>query len=78
MVPEFANAAFTGETGKVIPNVVESQYGYHIIKVIDKKAAGYKSYEEVKAEIESALMEKKRTEKYEKMMAELKKKYKVQ
>jgi hypothetical protein len=37
-----------------------------------------RSYEEVKAEIETALMEKKRTEKYEKMMAELKKKYKVQ
>ena len=74
----FANAAFAGEIGKVIPNLVESQYGYHIIKVTDKKAAGYKSYEEVKAEIETALIEKKRTEKYEKMMAELKKKYKVQ
>lgn len=78
MVAEFANAAFAGEIGKVIPNVVESQYGYHIIKVTDKKAAGYKSYEDVKSEIESALIEKKRTEKYEKMMAELKKKYKVQ
>lgn len=78
MVAEFANAAFAGEVGKVIPNLVESQYGYHIIKVTDKKAAGYKSYEEVKAEIETALIEKKRTEKYEKMMAELKKKYKVQ
>ncbi len=78
MVAEFANAAFAGEIGKVIPNLVESQYGYHIIKVTDKKAAGYKSYEEVKAEIETALIEKKRTEKYEKMMAELKKKYKVQ
>lgn len=78
MVAEFAEAAFAGEVGKVIPNLVQSQYGYHIIKVSDKKPAGYKVYEEVKIEIEESLIEKKRAEKYENMMAELKKKYKVQ
>lgn len=78
MVSEFAEASFAGEVGKVIPRVVESRYGYHIIKVSDKKAAGYKSFNEVKAEIEEKVTDNKRTEKYEKMMAELKKKYKVQ
>ena len=78
MVPEFAEASFAGEVGKVIPNLVETQFGYHIIKVTDKKAAGYKSFDEVKEEIRAAMLDKKRTEKYEKMMAELKKKYKVQ
>jgi peptidyl-prolyl cis-trans isomerase C len=77
MVNEFADAAFAGESGKVIPALVETQYGYHIIKVSDKKTAGYKSFEEVKSEIEEFILDKKRTEKYEKMMAELKKKYKV-
>ncbi|MDF2613243.1 MAG: hypothetical protein K0S71_1029 [Clostridia bacterium] len=33
MVPEFEEAAFTGEVGKVYPKLVETSYGYHIIKV---------------------------------------------
>jgi len=39
MVPEFENAAFTGEIGKVYPTLVETDYGYHIIKV-EKREAG--------------------------------------
>lgn len=33
MVPEFEEAAFTGEIGKVYPKLVETSYGYHIVKV---------------------------------------------
>jgi parvulin-like peptidyl-prolyl isomerase len=33
MVPEFEEAAFTGEVGKVYPKLVETSYGYHIIKI---------------------------------------------
>lgn len=33
MVPEFENASFTGEIGKVYPELVETAYGYHIVKV---------------------------------------------
>ncbi|MFO7811208.1 MAG: peptidylprolyl isomerase [Candidatus Delongbacteria bacterium] len=39
MVPEFDEAAFSAETGEVI-GPVETQYGYHIIKVSDKKEKG--------------------------------------
>ncbi|BDU51270.1 peptidylprolyl isomerase [Haliovirga abyssi] len=35
MVKEFADAAFKGEKGKVYPEVVKTQFGYHIIKVED-------------------------------------------
>ncbi len=35
MVPEFEEASFTGEVGKVYPTLVETSYGYHIIKVED-------------------------------------------
>ena len=36
MVPEFEKAAFEGEKGKVL-GPVKTKFGYHIIKVVDKK-----------------------------------------
>ncbi len=36
-VPEFEAAALAVEKGQVVPNIVESQFGYHIIKLEDKK-----------------------------------------
>lgn len=40
-------------------NIVESEYGYHIIKVEDVKEEGYKSFDEVKQEISVLVKEKK-------------------
>lgn len=37
MVPPFENAAFTAKTEGVIPQVIQSQFGFHIIKVTKKK-----------------------------------------
>ncbi len=36
MVPEFEKAAFEGEKGTII-GPVKSQFGYHLIRVLDKK-----------------------------------------
>lgn len=36
MVPSFADAAFSGAVGEIYPTVVESEFGYHIIKVTDR------------------------------------------
>jgi parvulin-like peptidyl-prolyl isomerase len=36
-VPEFEQAVAATDKGQVVPNLVESQFGYHIIKVEDKK-----------------------------------------
>jgi peptidyl-prolyl cis-trans isomerase C len=36
MVPEFEKAAFEGEKGKII-GPVRSQFGYHLIRVLDRK-----------------------------------------
>ena len=47
MVKEFENAAFSAEIG-AITEPVKTTYGYHIIKVEDKKAQVVKPYEEVK------------------------------
>lgn len=75
MVKPFADAAFAGEEGKIIPNIVETQYGYHIIKVTGKKPAGYQPIEEVKDQIEQTLLNDKRMQRYNEWMEELKKKY---
>ncbi len=37
MVVEFEEAAFAAELGKVIPEVVQTEYGYHIIKVNEEQ-----------------------------------------
>jgi peptidyl-prolyl cis-trans isomerase D len=54
MVPEFDKTAFSMKPGE-ISDLVKTQYGYHIIKLTDKKAAITKPLEEVRAQIEDQL-----------------------
>lgn len=54
MVPEFDKTAFSMKPGE-ISDLVKTQYGYHIIKLTDKKAAVTKPLEEVRAQIEDQL-----------------------
>lgn len=37
MVPEFSKAAFEAPVGKLIPTPVKSQFGWHVIKVEDRR-----------------------------------------
>jgi peptidyl-prolyl cis-trans isomerase D len=54
MVAEFDQAAFSMEPGK-ISDLVKTQYGYHIIKVVDKKAATTRPLAEVRQQIQDQL-----------------------
>ncbi len=54
MVPEFEKAAFVLAPGQ-ISDLIQTQYGFHIIKVTDKKPAVTKPLAEVRAQIEDQL-----------------------
>jgi peptidyl-prolyl cis-trans isomerase C len=48
MVKPFADAAFALTNINDLSNVVTTQFGYHIIKLTDKKPAGLRPFDEVK------------------------------
>jgi peptidyl-prolyl cis-trans isomerase C len=54
MVPEFADAAFAADVGDVT-DPVKSDFGWHIIKVEDKRPVQPPKYEEVKERIQQGL-----------------------
>lgn len=56
MVPEFANAAYALAPGQ-ISDIIKTQYGYHIIKVADRKKAGITPYIEVKDDIKKYMLD---------------------
>ena len=54
MVPEFEKAAFESAPG-LVPDLVKSQFGFHIIKVVDKKASSASPLDAVRPQIQDTL-----------------------
>ena len=77
MVPEFSNAAFSMKPDTV-SGVVQSQYGYHIILVTDRKSAGIEPYEKVKSDIKEYLIFEKRKATFDKLVESAKKSAKIE
>ncbi len=61
MVPEFSEVAFNQKVDD-ISEPVRTQFGWHVIKVTEKKAAGTVPYEEVKTQLVTYLKAKKQEE----------------
>jgi peptidyl-prolyl cis-trans isomerase D len=60
-VPEFEQAAFSVPKGSV-SDLVKTQYGFHIIKVLDRETAHTKPFEEVRSTIVPILTDQKAAE----------------
>ena len=71
MVPAFEEAAFAMEPGE-ISDVVETRFGYHIIKVEEKSEGGTTPYEEIKSQIGQYLEQQKQQEAVQSYLDELK------
>jgi len=61
MVPEFEVAAFTQEIDEV-GDIIETQFGYHLIKVTDRQEEGAVDFEEAKEQIMAFLSSQKKQE----------------
>ena len=77
MVPEFDKAAFEMKVDE-ISDVVETQFGFHILRKTGEKPGGEKSFDEVKVSLKEALAREAKNEAFGKFMGELRSAAKVE
>ena len=77
MVPAFEQTAFALKPG-TISDIVETNFGYHLIKVIDKKSGSTIPYNDVKEKLEQNLKQKKIKEEVTSYIEKLKAKAKIE
>ncbi len=77
MVPEFEKAAFALKKDQ-ISDVVQTQFGYHIIKVTDRRASRVVPFDEASAQIKQFLSEQRKRQHTDEFITALKKKSKIE
>jgi len=77
MVPEFEHAAFATPVGE-ISDLIQSQFGYHIIKVTDKREGGKFELDEIREQLRQSMINSIVNHKIRKYTSELKEKADIQ
>ncbi len=77
MVEPFEKAAFAAAVGEIV-GPVESQFGYHIIQVTDRKEAEGDEFEQAKEDLRQQLLQQKNRERLNKWFAEVKAEAKIE
>ncbi len=77
MVPPFSEAAFALKPGEV-SGIVTTQFGYHIIKVTDRRGASAAPFEQVAPRVRDFLAQQHKQEKAQSIIDGLKKKAKIE
>jgi peptidyl-prolyl cis-trans isomerase C len=77
MVAPFEDVAFSLKPGEM-SDVVETQFGYHLIKIVDRQEAGVMPFDEMKPTIEDHLKQQKISDLLTAYVAELKSKAKIE
>lgn len=76
LIPDFEKVCMKLKVGE-ISDVVHTQFGYHLIKLTDKREPAVESYDKVRPAIEGELKKKKREEAMNKLVLDLKSRYNV-
>lgn len=76
MLPDFEKVAFSLKEGAT-SGIVQTKFGYHIVKVTGKRPAGTRSLEEMKDQIKAAMAPEKQQETFKKLKEDLKKSAKI-
>ena len=76
MVKAFEDAAFKAKKGSTL-GPIETQFGYHVIRVFDKKAERQRTFEEVQDSIKTTLTAREKSKKKRELLKQLREEIKV-
>jgi len=72
MVPEFEEVVFKMQPGE-ISDVFQTPFGFHIVKLAERRPGGLREFDDVRYEIENLLFDQKKNERIGEVVDELKK-----
>ncbi|MCX7991554.1 MAG: peptidyl-prolyl cis-trans isomerase [Proteobacteria bacterium] len=77
LVPEYESALEKLKNPGDISPVVKSQFGYHIIKLVNREKGKTPSFEEIKDELKDAYLRENQRKVFDKLLEDIKKKYPI-